>query len=101
MQKRPGRTGSLRVVTSSSPAGESPAHGAPPPHVDMLVVHPRPVVMTGTALFALAFVVMLPFWNWLGDHGHRIWLWTALAGAVLGLIAFPLMRKHTDEGRLG
>lgn len=67
----------------------------------MLRVEARPVVLVGTALFAISFIVLLPFWHWLGVHHHRVWLWTALAGAVLGLAALPLIRKHTGEGRLG
>ncbi len=67
----------------------------------MLSVNARKVVFIGTALFLAAFVVLLPFWNWLGEHQHRVWLWTALAGGVLGLLALPLVRKHTGEGRLG
>jgi Protein of unknown function (DUF2530) len=72
-----------------------------PAATTMLKVNARTVVAIGTAAFAVAFVVLLPFWNWLGEHGHRVWLWTALAGTVLGLIGFPLVRKHTREGRLG
>lgn len=67
----------------------------------MLAVNVRPVLLTGTSLFLLAFLVLLPFWSWLGEHGHRVWLWTALAGTVVGLLALPLVRKHTGEGRLG
>ena len=67
----------------------------------MISVDARKVVLLGTVLFFAAFVVLLPFWSWLGEHGHRVWLWTALAGTVLGLAAMPLIRKHTGEGRLG
>ena len=67
----------------------------------MQSVNARSVIAAGTALFAAAFVVLLFFWSWLGQHDHRSWLWTALAGAVLGLVSFPLIRKHTGEGRLG
>lgn len=67
----------------------------------MLTVNAWPVLAVGTSLFFLAFVVLLPFWSWLGTHGHRVWLWTALAGTVLGLLAIPLVRRHTGEGRLG
>ncbi len=67
----------------------------------MLSVNARTVMLIGTGLFGLAFLVLLPFWSWLGEHGHRVWLWTALAGAVLGLMSLPLVRKHTGEGRLG
>jgi hypothetical protein len=67
----------------------------------MISVDARKVVLVGTVLFFAAFVVLLPFWSWLGEHGHRVWLWTALAGTVLGVAALPLIRKHTGEGRLG
>ena len=67
----------------------------------MQSVNARTVIAAGTGLFAVAFVVGLFFWSWLGQHDHRSWLWTALAGALLGLVSFPLIRKHTGEGRLG
>jgi hypothetical protein len=67
----------------------------------MMTVDARKVLLIGTAAFGLAFLVLLPFWTWLGAHDHRVWLWTALAGTVLGLLALPLVRKHTKEGRLG
>ncbi len=57
------------------------------------------VVAVGTAAFFLAFVVLLPCYGWLGDHGHRIWLWTCLAGAVLGLMGWSLMVRHRRLGR--
>lgn len=67
----------------------------------MLTVDARRVVLVITGLFLLTFLALLPFWGWLGRHDHRVWLWTALAGAVLGLLALPLIGKHTGEGRLG
>ncbi|MCW2541034.1 MAG: hypothetical protein JWN95_2759 [Frankiales bacterium] len=67
----------------------------------MLTVNARLVIAIGTALFFVAFVVLLVFWSWLGRHDHRVWLWTALTGWVLGLLAMPLIGKHRAEGRLG
>lgn len=67
----------------------------------MMTVNARKVILIGTAMFFLAFLVLLPFWHSLGENGHRVWLWTALAGSVLGVVALPLIRKHTNEGRLG
>lgn len=61
----------------------------------------RRVVLVGTALFFVAFVVLLPFWGWLGTHDHRDWLWTALAGWVLGIVGWAIMAKHRREGRTG
>ncbi len=62
-------------------------------------VDSRRVVLIGTALWALAALVLLPFWGWLGDHGHRDWLWTCLAGVAVGLLGSLLVRKHRAEGR--
>ena len=50
-------------------------------------------------LLFVAFVALLPFYGWLGDHGHRIWLWTCLAGWILGLMGYSIMARHRDEGR--
>jgi hypothetical protein len=57
------------------------------------------IVIVGTALWFVAFVVLLFWFGWLGRHDHRIWLWTCLAGWVLGLIGFALMRRHRRMGR--
>jgi hypothetical protein len=74
---------------------ERPDHVRP----DAVQTNPRPVVAVGTALFLLAFLVLLPYYGWLGEHHHRDWLWTSLAGWVLGLVGWTLMRKHRREGR--
>ena len=77
-----------RAITGTRPAPQ------PPP------VHARTVFLTGTALWFVAFVALLPFWSWLGAHGHRVWLWTCLAGWVLGLMGYAVFRKHRAEGRV-
>ena len=59
----------------------------------------RRVVIAGIALWFLGFLVLLPFWGWLGRHDHRVWLWTCLAGAVLGVIGYALMARHRRAGR--
>lgn len=67
-----------------------------PPPVQM---NARRIVAFGTAAFFLAFVVLLPFWGWLGRHDHRLWLWTALAGWLLGLAGLTIMLRHRRLGR--
>jgi MFS family permease len=57
------------------------------------------IVAVGTGLFFVAFVALLPFYGWLGDHHHRSWLWTALAGWVLGIIGWTIMLRHRRLGR--
>lgn len=68
---------------------------------DAVQTNPRPIVAVGTALFFLAFVALLPFHSWLGEHHHHDWLWTCLAGWLLGLVGWFLLRKHRREGRTG
>jgi hypothetical protein len=59
----------------------------------------RRIVAVGTGLFFLAFLALLPFYRWLGEHHHRVWLWTCLAGALLGIAGWSIMVKHKHEGR--
>jgi hypothetical protein len=67
-----------------------------PPPVQM---NARRLVAVGTALWFVAFVVLLPFYGWLGRHHHRIWLWTCLAGWILGIIGWSIMLRHRKLGR--
>ena len=67
----------------------------PPP----VQINARRIVAIGTLLWFVAFVALLPFYGWLGDHGHRIWLWTCLAGWILGLIGSAIMMRHRRTGR--
>jgi hypothetical protein len=62
-------------------------------------INARRIVAIGTALWFAAFVVLLPFYGWLGRHDHRVWLWTCLAGWILGLVGYSIMRRHRAEGR--
>jgi Protein of unknown function (DUF2530) len=59
----------------------------------------RRIMAVGTALFLVGFLVLLPFYGWLGRHDHRIWLWTCLAGAILGVPGYAIMRRHRGQGR--
>jgi Na+-driven multidrug efflux pump len=69
------------------------------PRPDAVQTDPRRIVAVGMALFFVAFLALLPFYTWLGTHHHRVWLWTALAGWLLGFVGWALMRKHRREGR--
>jgi hypothetical protein len=72
-----------------------PALVTPPP----VQINARRIVAIGTLLWFVGFVALLPFYGWLGDHGHRIWLWTCLAGWILGLIGSAIMMRHRRVGR--
>lgn len=67
-----------------------------PPPVQM---NSRRIVIVGSTLWFVAFVVLLPFYGWLGRHGHRIWLWTCLAGWLLGIVGWLIISRHRRMGR--
>jgi hypothetical protein len=74
---------------------DKPKLVTPPP----VQVNARRIVAVGTALFFLGFVVLLFFYDWLGRHHDRVWLWTCLAGAVLGVAGYLQMLRHKRMGR--
>ena len=69
----------------------------PPPQP--VQINSAPIILAGTALWFVGFVLLLPFYSWLGEHHHRVWLWTCLAGWILGLVGYLLMRRHRSQGR--
>ncbi|GAA1966727.1 hypothetical protein GCM10009798_28900 [Nocardioides panacihumi] len=54
-------------------------------------------VMVGTALWAVAFVGLLPFYGRLADSGRTWWLWTCMAGFGLGLIGVEVCRRRAHR----
>lgn len=46
----------------------------------------KAATVIGTLVWAVLFVVQLPFYAWYEDHGHEWWIWTCLAGAGLGAL---------------
>jgi hypothetical protein len=92
------------------PASEGPPPAAEP--VENVVVHeigsrryivadvePLDVdgvrtVAVGTALWLVAFVLLLPFYGRLEEAGRLFWLWTCVAGFGLGLIGWDHCRRR-------
>ena len=51
-------------------------------------------MQVGTAIWAIAFVLLLPFYGRLEDDGHLWWLWTCVAGFGLGLVGWDHTRRR-------
>jgi hypothetical protein len=68
-----------------------PTRPAPPP----LKVDTARVVLIGTALWAVALVVLLV----LGDRVDRMWTWTCVAGIGLAAIGLGIMKWQGQLGR--
>ncbi len=59
------------------------------------------IVIPGTAIWFVGFLVLLFFRGQLQAHGHLIYLWTALAGGVLGLIGLAIYFWQRWSARRG
>ncbi|OMQ13917.1 DUF2530 domain-containing protein [Modestobacter sp. VKM Ac-2676] len=67
----------------------APSRPSPPP----LKVDTARVVLIGTALWAVALVVLLL----LGDRVDRVWVWTCVAAIVLAGLGLALMRWQGEK----
>lgn len=54
-------------------------------------------VAVGAGLWLVAFVVLLPFYGTLRDHGRGWWLWTCVAGFALGLVGLEYCRRRLSR----
>lgn len=53
-------------------------------------------LQVGTALWGLAFLLLLPFSGALRDDGRLWWLWTCIAGFGLGLLGWDHCRRRRN-----
>jgi hypothetical protein len=103
---RPG-TEFHRLVTVTLPHDQEMASNAASggqsagtrPELEPMETNDVLIVGIGTALFALAFVVLLPFHTSLEHSGHGRWLWVALAGTLLGLVGLDYCRRRAARIR--
>ncbi|RZS41004.1 uncharacterized protein DUF2530 [Herbihabitans rhizosphaerae] len=74
---------------------QRPVPPLPPSLTDL-----RSVVLIGTVVWFAAVVVLLVL-RYGFDVSPPIWLWTAIAGATLGLIGVPIMWWQRTASRRG
>jgi Protein of unknown function (DUF2530) len=73
---------------------------APPPSLPQRLLALPPVIYAGTALWAVVLVVLLVA-RYGFDALPPIWLWTAVAGVVLGFVGMPIMAWQRRASRRG
>lgn len=74
------------VPDEPRPTSTTPASSTPAPSVSPLDVDAVRTVQIGTALWAVALVATLIFRDQLHDDGREWWIWTCVAGVILGLM---------------
>jgi hypothetical protein len=89
---------------SADPAADPAPPPEPEPPLSLRPPNARPapepleadvvrIVIVGTSLWFAAFLVLLPFRDRLAADGRGFWLWTCLAGGLLGLVGLLLARR--------
>ena len=81
-------TGTIVSIPHDPVPGPYPARMPRPlrPSPEPLDVNASTVIIAGTAMWLVGFVVLLFFAGRLADAEALVWLWTTLAGWVLGLL---------------
>jgi hypothetical protein len=83
----------------NGPAPSEAPTGPPPlPPVRAGLAH---IVIPGTAIWFVGWVVLLFFTDQLRAHDAMIWLWTFLAGWVLGLMGLSIYFWQRRAARRG
>lgn len=69
------------------------------PAPEPLDVNATTVIVIGTVAWFVGFAVLLFFAGRLADDGRLVWLWTALAGGVLGLLGLWIATRQQRRRR--
>jgi hypothetical protein len=77
------------------------AVAGPPPLPPLRGAGLAHIVIPGTVIWFALFVVLLFFIPTLQAHGTMVWLWTALAGWVLGLMGLSIYFWQRHAARRG
>jgi hypothetical protein len=64
--------------------------------VDPLDVDGVRTLAVGTALWGVAFLMLIPFSGRLREDGHLWWMWTCIAGFGLGLVGWDYCRRRRN-----
>ncbi|HZB48709.1 MAG TPA: DUF2530 domain-containing protein [Mycobacteriales bacterium] len=84
-------TAAAELAEPEPPIALRPPNARPtPPPLEADTVR---IVIVGTTLWFVGFLVLLPFRGRLADDGREFWLWTCLAGGLLGLLGLFLARR--------
>lgn len=80
-----------------APVPESAEPGAARLEMEPMETNDVLIVGIGTALFAVAFVILYPMHASLERAGHGRWPWVALSGALLGLLGLVYCLRRAQR----
>lgn len=70
------------------------------PQIEPLDPPMVPFAVAGIVAWAVVGLVLLIFFrDWLTDRGHENWLWTCLAGFLVGFPGLAVMLRHDANRR--
>jgi hypothetical protein len=84
-------------ASASGDAASSAGLATAQPSVEPMETNDVLIVGIGTALFAVAAVILLPMHTSLERSGHGRWPWIAVAGVVLGLLGLVYCRRRAQR----
>jgi len=87
-------------VAESIDSGEVTGSLRPTPELPKRLTDLTPVVMIGTGVWGVALVVMFVI-QLSSDGGPTTWLWTCLAGFVLGFLGLAIIAWQRAASRRG
>ena len=103
MTQGPGGTDDVAPPAAATPVGDVPAtstaESAGDPHLVPVDADGVVVVTVGTAIWWVAFLVLLVWPDHAGHGGSRGWLAITLAGGVLGLYGIYYTRRRRSAIR--
>lgn len=87
--------------STAGPAGSAESAGYVPPALPPVTTGLWHIAVPATAIWLVAFVVLLFFIPSLQANDAMVWLWTCLAGFVLGLLGLSVYALQRRAARLG
>lgn len=83
------------------PTEASTTHDAPPPLPRVRGAGLAHVLVPGTAIWFVGLVILLFLIPTLRSHDAMLWLWTALAGFLLGFVGLAVYGWQRSAARRG
>ncbi|NLT57228.1 MAG: DUF2530 domain-containing protein [Actinomycetales bacterium] len=68
------------------------------PDPEPLDTDPRPAVRLGIGVWVVLLGLALVFHDRLTEDGNGWWVWTAVSGALLGLLGLVILRNWPGDG---